>query len=435
MTVAHYDGHTYDFGKTPKEDLGEVVKNIEREKPLKPTSIFIPTTVSDAVDLKSLETDNPRLTPSANNILITLSKQKYPHELIIGIDRAEKPVFDIINKLLPEFPYRVVTIWDDDPRILQWQKELKEEHNYPILGGKGLNMWKAMGFAFMEEDRYKDAKPPVFVAHDMDIHKSVYDETFVPFLVHPIIHPEIPMNYTKAYYERVTEKKGACFFTARLRRGLFASFLLALRYSLIGNNLNVRDLRDYAASFKYPTSGEYAFDPNLIGEMLIPSDWALETGIILNMFNKEKKIGQVDLERYRHKRTPLSPGNINDGINKMGIEVLKFFFRKIDAIGCKDLSSKSVYENLKSNFKYFTEEMLKATLYVTKNRPRFDFDPEERVARDMFLECFDIAYKTYKADPAELSQLQNWENVPVAYRNRWMEIIEDQNPLLKKILK
>ncbi len=435
MTVAHYDGYTYDFGRTPKKDLEEVINQIERNKPLKPVSIFIPSTKKHSIDLDSLKSGNPRLTSSANHILTTLSTQKYPNELIIGFDQAEKEMTDIFRQLLPEFPYRAVVIWNDDPRIKQWEKKLKTERNYNILPGKGLNLWKTLIYVFEQKNRYKDAKAPVCVAHDMDIHPSVYNETFVPFLVHPIIHPQTNMNFVKAYYERVRKKDKFNYFMGRMRRHLIGSLLLALKRSLIGNNTYVGDIREYLGSYKYHLSGEIAIDPDLIHEMEIPPDRALEIGMLLNMYGKNKRIGQADLIIYDHEHSPLSSDDPEKGLYKMGVDIDKFILRKIDAGGVKELSEKAVYESIKSHLKNTGNEMLNGTLVVTKNRPSFDFDPEERDVRDMCIDCFELAYSTYKEHPRELAQLPNVEKIPVIYRDRFMDIVEDQNPFLKEMRK
>nr|MCK4929686.1 hypothetical protein [Nanoarchaeota archaeon] len=148
-----------------------------------------------------------------------------------------------------------------------------------------------------------------------------------------------------------------------------------------------------------------------------------------------KRIGQADLIIYDHEHSPLSSDDPEKGLYKMGVDIDKFILRKIDAGGVKELSEKAVYESIKSHLKNTGNEMLNGTLVVTKNRPSFDFDPEERDVRDMCIDCFELAYSTYKEHPRELAQLPNVEKIPVIYRDRFMDIVEDQNPFLKEMRK
>jgi glucosyl-3-phosphoglycerate synthase len=133
-------------------------------------------------------------------------------------------------------------------------------------------------------------------------------------------------DYCKGYYARVTDK-----LNGRVMRLLVTPLLRALR-TIIGQHPYLV----YMDTFRYPLAGEFAMDMDLVRRVRIPHDWALEMGLLAEVFRNSapRAICQSELcENYDHKHQELSPRDMDKGLNKMAVDITKSLFGRMAAEG------------------------------------------------------------------------------------------------------
>src|SRR5690606_19326929 len=144
--------------------------------------------------------------------------------------------------------------------------------------------------------------------HDCDI--RTYSRELLARLCYPVDHPNLGFDFCKGYYARVTDR-----LHGRVVRLLVTPMLRALR-SILG----AHPYLVYMDTFRYPLAGEVAMDVDLLRRVRIPHDWALEIGMLAEVFRNSapRAICQSELcENYDHKHQDLSVRDAEKGLNKM----------------------------------------------------------------------------------------------------------------------
>lgn len=193
--------------------------------------------------------------------------------------RAKLGLFDLVVKVIHQF----------DPRINDAIKKFNIfSGNFP--SGKGAGLWLAIGASFGD----------ILAFFDSDI-KS-FEGWHVASIIEPIIKNFVSkqkrIEFVKAYYTRLavnldSPEKGFYRVGGRITRLFMKPFLrvLANRKILVGlENLN------------YPLSGEFSGTRNLIESLHFPTDYSVETGMLIEIWKNGwiEKISQADLQFFQH---------------------------------------------------------------------------------------------------------------------------------------
>ena len=164
-------------------------------------------------------------------------------------------------------------------------------------------VYRLAGGAVLVDDSYNAS--PVAVARMLELLAAVEGRRIAVLgemlarLVLPALDPIVDFDFVKAYYARFSDR-----LHGRVTR-LFVSPLLAAFARLIGQDPYIR----YLASFRYPLSGEFAVQRDLVSRMRLPSDWGLEIVTLFEALRHRApvRICQVEIaDRYEHKHQGLS---------------------------------------------------------------------------------------------------------------------------------
>jgi glucosyl-3-phosphoglycerate synthase len=104
-------------------------------------------------------------------------------------------------------------------------------------------------------------------------------------------------------------------------------------------------------SFRYPLAGEFSLRTYVIDDLLIPSDWGLEIGILseMNRNYATNRICQVDIaDVYDHKHQQLSAEDPQGGLAKMSTDIAKAMFRKLATKG--EIFSTEKFRTVKATY-------------------------------------------------------------------------------------
>ncbi len=194
-------------------------------------------------------------------------------------DRAKLGLFDPVVKVMHQF----------DPRINDAAKKFDIFHKgFP--SGKGAGIWLAIGASYGD----------ILAFFDSDI-KS-FESWHVASLINPIINnfkdKRKKIEFVKAYYTRLSvnldsPEKGFYKVGGRITR-LFMKPLLRV--------LTRYDVLHGLDTLHYPLSGEFAGTRNLMESLDLPSDYGVETGMLIEIWKNGlvKKMSQADLKIFQH---------------------------------------------------------------------------------------------------------------------------------------
>ena len=236
-------------------------------------------------------------------IVRELRSVPYLKQIVVGIDGATcarhgtRP--GISSRQLPQKP---TLLWNDGPRMQQLFQKLEDAELSAGPGGKGRNVWTCFGYVLASE------QARMVAVHDCDI--LTYNRELLARLCYPVAHPALGFDFCKGYYARVTDQ-----LNGRVMRLLVTPLLRALK-SILGQHPYLV----YMDTFRYPLAGEFSMDVDLVRRVRIPYDWALEVGMLAEVFRNSapRAICQSELcENYDHKHQELSPRDPEKGLNKM----------------------------------------------------------------------------------------------------------------------
>ena len=277
------------------------LEDLEREliefSKVRPMSLVLPSLYSE------LEA------PALKHIVEELKQVPYLAEIVIGLDRADQDQYATALKYFDELPQHHRVLWNDGPRLMALDDELKEHGLAPREMGKGRNVWYCFGYVLAS------GKSESVALHDCDI--LTYQRDLVGRLIYPVANPNFNYMFCKGYYARVAKSK----LNGRVSRLLVTPLIRALK-KVCGPS----DFLDYLDSYRYPLAGEFSFRTDVISDLRIPSDWGLEMGVLSEMKRNyaTNRLCQVDIaDTYDHKHQDLSPEDAAQGLSKMSTDICK----------------------------------------------------------------------------------------------------------------
>jgi glucosyl-3-phosphoglycerate synthase len=329
----------------------------------------------------------------------------YLKQIIVGLDGASVRDWRRAKRFFSVLPQKPMLLWNNGPRMQAMFRKLEEAELSPGESGKGRNVWICFGYALASE------RARMVAVHDCDI--STYNRELLARLCYPVAHPALGFDYCKGYYARVTDK-----LNGRVMRLLVTPLLRALK-TIIGQHPYLV----YMDTFRYPLAGEFSMDMDMVRRVRIPHDWALEMGLLAEVFRNSapRAICQSELcENYDHKHQELSPRDIDKGLNKMAVDITKSLFGRMAAEGIK-LDS-GLFDTLLSAYVRQAEDTLRfysADSVLNGLRyPRHD----EESAVATFVRSISAAARAFQNDPLWTPLIPNWNRIQSALPDFFEEL-------------
>ena len=347
-------------------------------------------------------------TKALRRIVRELRAVPYLQQIVVGIDGATRRRDWLrARRVFAALPQAPVLLWNDGPRMQALYRQLEEAELGAGPGGKGRNVWTCFGYVLASE------QARMVAVHDCDI--LTYDRELLARLCYPVAHPSLGFDFCKGYYARVTDQ-----LNGRVMRLLVTPLVRALK-SIIGPH----PLLVYLDTFRYPLAGEFALDVDLVRRLRIPYDWALEVGVLAEVFRNcaPRAICQAELcDTYDHKHQELSLRDTARGLNKMAIDIVKSICRRMGAEGIK--LDAGLFDTLLSAYSRQAEDSLRfygADAAINGLAyPRHD----EETAVAMFVRSIRAATEAYQQDPLWSPLISNWNRVQSALPNFFAEMRE-----------
>ena len=328
-------------------------------------------------------------------IIDELVQVPYLSEIVIGLDRADEAQFREALLFFGRLPQHHRVLWNDGPRLQALDALLREQGLAPRELGKGRNVWYCMGYTLATN------RSESVALHDCDI--VTYDRSLLARLIYPVAHPRFNYEFCKGYYARVADGK----INGRVSRLLVTPLLRALK-----KTLGDMEYLEYMDSFRYPLAGEFSFRRDVLNDILIPSDWGLEIGVLSEMYRNyaKNRLCQADIaDIYDHKHQELSPDDEEGGLSKMSIDISKALFRKLATRGVTFntetfRSLKATYYRIALDFveTYHNDAMM--------NGLTLDIHAEEQ-AVELFAENIMKAGEAFLDRPMERPFIPSWSRV------------------------
>ena len=294
----------HNLSRRPVEELERELLEFSRKRPL---GLILPSLYSE------LEGE------ALPHILAELQQVPYLAQIVIGLDRADEQQYRQALAFFGQLPQQHRVLWNDGPRLQALDRELQEIDLAPRELGKGRNVWYCMGYTLASN------KTESVALHDCDI--LTYDRSLLARLIYPVAHPRFNYEFCKGYYARLADGT----INGRVSRLLVTPLLRALM-----KTLGEMEYLDYMDSFRYPLAGEFSFRRDVLNDILIPSDWGLEIGVLSEMYRNyaNNRLCQADIaDAYDHKHQQLSEDDEEGGLSKMSIDIAKALFRKLATRG------------------------------------------------------------------------------------------------------
>ena len=328
-------------------------------------------------------------------IVDELAQVPYLAEIVIGLDRADESQYREALTFFSRLPQHHRVLWHDGPRLQALDARLHEQGLAPRELGKGRNVWYCMGY-MLANNRSESV-----ALHDCDI--VTYNRSLLARLIYPVAHPRFNYEFCKGYYARVADGK----INGRVSRLLVTPLLRALKKSL-------GDLEyiEYMDSFRYPLAGEFSFRRDVLNDILIPSDWGLEIGVLSEMYRNyaKNRLCQVDIaDIYDHKHQSLSATDDSGGLSKMSIDIAKALFRKLATRGVTFNSE--LFRSLKATYYRLALDFVETYHNdAVMNGMTLDIHAEEQ-AVELFAENIIKAGEAFLDSPMERPFIPSWSRV------------------------
>jgi glucosyl-3-phosphoglycerate synthase len=329
------------------------------------------------------------------NILDELVQVPYLSEIVIGLDRADEQQYRHALDFFGRLPQRHRVLWNDGPRLQALDKQLQQLDLAPRELGKGRNVWYCMGYTLAS------GRAESVALHDCDI--LTYKRSLLARLIYPVAHPRFNYEFCKGFYARVADGK----INGRVSRLLVTPLLRALQ-----KTLGDMEYLEYMDSFRYPLAGEFSFRRDVLSDILIPSDWGLEIGVLSEMYRNyaNNRLCQADIaDIYDHKHQDLSPLNDEGGLSKMSIDISKALFRKLATRGVT--FNTETFRSLKATYYRIALDFVETYHNdAVINGLTLDIHSEEK-AVELFAENIMKAGEAFLDRPMERPFIPSWNRV------------------------
>ena len=370
----------HNLSRRPVEELERELLEFSRERPL---GLILPSLYSE------LEGE------ALPHILAELQQVPYLAEIVIGLDRADERQYRQALAFFGQLPQRHRVLWNDGPRLQALDRELQEIDLAPRELGKGRNVWYCMGYTLASN------KTESVALHDCDI--LTYDRSLLARLIYPVAHPRFNYEFCKGYYARLADGT----INGRVSRLLVTPLLRALM-----KTLGEMEYLDYMDSFRYPLAGEFSFRRDVLNDILIPSDWGLEIGVLSEMYRNyaNNRLCQADIaDAYDHKHQQLSEDDEEGGLSKMSIDIAKALFRKLATRGIT--FNTETFRSLKATYYRIALDFVETYHNdALMNGLSLDIHSEEK-AVELFAQNIMKAGEAFLDRPMERPFIPSWNRV------------------------
>ena len=399
--------HDFSYGTSSEANYKKLENDLIKFSKNNPMELILPCLFSE-ISGKALP-----------KIINEINKTKFLNHIVIGLDRANKNQYAEASNFFKnlEIPHSI--LWNDGPRLIELDKELKEKGLSPNEFGKGRNVWFCIGMTLAR------GKAESIALHDCDI--LTYEKSLLAKLFYPVANPVFNFQFCKGYYPRVADGK----MNGRVSRLLVFPLLLAMEKT-IGRS----EYLDFMKSFRYPLAGEFSFRKNLLPRLRIPSDWGLEIGVLSEMQrnHSSNRICQVDLaQKYDHKHQDLSENDDNSGLSRMSIDITKALIRKLATQG--NIFTLETFRSIKATYYRAALDMI--DIYrsdAQMNDLNFDSHIEEKTV-ELFALNIMKAGESFFENPMETPFIPTWNRVLSAipdFLDRLKLSVELDNAEIKK---
>ena len=370
----------HNLANRPLQDLEAELQRFSAERPM---GLILPSLYSE------LEGE------ALPAILEELKPASYLSEIVIGLDRADESQYRSALKFFGRLPQRHRVLWNEGPRLQAVDKLLQEQDLAPRELGKGRNVWYCMGYTLASN------RTESVALHDCDI--LTYERGMLARLIYPVAHPRFNYEFCKGYYARVADGK----INGRVSRLLVTPLLRALK-----KVLGEMEYLEYMDSFRYPLAGEFSFRRDVLNDILIPSDWGLEIGVLSEMYRNyaNNRLCQADIaDVYDHKHQELSAGDDQGGLSKMSIDISKALFRKLATRGVT--FNTETFRSLKATYYRIALDFVETYHNdAVMNGLSLDVHNEEK-AVELFAENVMKAGEAFLDRPMERPFIPSWSRV------------------------
>ena len=375
--------HDFSYGTSSEANYKKLEDDLIKFSKNNPMELILPCLFSE-ISGKALP-----------KIINEINKTKFLNHIVIGLDRANKNQYTEASNFFKnlEIPHSI--LWNDGPRLMELDKELKDKGLSPKEFGKGRNVWFCIGMTLAR------GKAESIALHDCDI--LTYEKSLLAKLFYPVANPVFNFQFCKGYYPRVADGK----MNGRVSRLLVFPLLLAMEKT-IGRS----EYLDFMKSFRYPLAGEFSFRRNLLPRLRIPSDWGLEIGVLSEMQRNHasNRICQVDLaQKYDHKHQDLSENDDNSGLSRMSIDITKALIRKLATQG--NIFTLETFRSIKATYYRAALDMI--DIYrsdAQMNDLNFDSHIEEKTV-ELFALNIMKAGESFFENPMETPFIPTWNRV------------------------
>ena len=399
--------HDFSYGSSSENNYKKLENELVQFSKANPMELILPSLFSEI---------NGSALP---NIVNEINKTKFLNHVVVGLDKSNsqesKTAFKFFDQL--KIPFSI--LWNDGPRLMELDEELKKKGLAPREFGKGRNVWYCIGMTLAR------GKAESVALHDCDI--LTYEKSLLAKLFYPVANPFFNFQFCKGYYPRVADGK----MNGRVSRLLVFPLLLAMEKT-IGKS----EYLDFMKSFRYPLAGEFSFRKNLLPELRIPSDWGLEIGVLSEMQrnHSSNRICQVDLaQKYDHKHQDLSENDDNSGLSRMSIDITKALIRKLATQG--NIFSLETFRSIKATYYRTALDMIDIYRSDAKmNGLSFDSHTEEKTV-ELFALNIMKAGESFFENPMETPFIPTWNRVVSAipdFLDRLKSSVELDNAELRK---
>ena len=399
--------HDFSYGTSSEGNYKKLENDLIKFSKKNPMELILPCLFSE-ISGKALP-----------KIINEINKTKFLNHIVIGLDRANKNQYTEATNFFENLKIPYSILWNDGPRLMELDKELKEKGLSPKEFGKGRNVWFCIGMTLAR------GKAESIALHDCDI--LTYEKSLLAKLFYPVANPVFNFQFCKGYYPRVADGK----MNGRVSRLLVFPLLLAMEKT-IGRS----EYLDFMKSFRYPLAGEFSFRKNLLPRLRIPSDWGLEIGVLSEMQrnHSSNRICQVDLaQKYDHKHQDLSENDDNSGLSRMSIDITKALIRKLATQG--NIFTLETFRSIKATYYRAALDMI--DIYrsdAQMNNLNFDSHIEEKTV-ELFALNIMKAGESFFENPMETPFIPTWNRVLSAipdFLDRLILSVELDNAEVKK---
>ena len=399
--------HDFSYGTSSEGNYKKLENDLIKFSKKNPMELILPCLFSE-ISGKALP-----------KIINEINKTKFLNHIVIGLDRANKNQYTEAANFFENLKIPYSILWNDGPRLMELDKELKEKGLSPKEFGKGRNVWFCIGMTLAR------GKAESIALHDCDI--LTYEKSLLAKLFYPVANPVFNFQFCKGYYPRVADGK----MNGRVSRLLVFPLLLAMEKT-IGRS----EYLDFMKSFRYPLAGEFSFRKNLLPRLRIPSDWGLEIGVLSEMQrnHSSNRICQVDLaQKYDHKHQDLSENDDNSGLSRMSIDITKALIRKLATQG--NIFTLETFRSIKATYYRAALDMI--DIYrsdAQMNNLNFDSHIEEKTV-ELFALNIMKAGESFFENPMETPFIPTWNRVLSAipdFLDRLKLSVELDNAEVKK---